>query len=419
MTAGLFARVEGGITHPTGFRASGVSAGVKRSMRPDLALLLSDVPCEVGALFTTNRVRASPVELCEETLMANGGRGQAIVVVSGSANALTGPEGRADSEAIVRATAAQLAIPSSLVLHAATGVIGSRIPVERVIQALPDAAARLDSDRDASARAAAAILTTDTRTKEAAITARLSDGRRFRVGGMAKGSGMIAPRLGPPHATTLAFLTTDAPLPAEALQSLVTAEGDRTFNMIRIDGDTSTNDTLLAMANGSIGGPSASDDPILRRAVGDVMERLARAIAADGEGATKLLTVHVTGAADQTHAREAAKAVAGSMLVKAAVFGADPNVGRIACAVGYSGADFKPDQLNVSLKEGARRWPLIVEGAPAPGLANGSGDRVRSVLRNESEVILEIDLGAGRADATAWGCDLSYAYVQINAAYRT
>jgi glutamate N-acetyltransferase / amino-acid N-acetyltransferase len=419
VSASPLSRVDHGITFPLGFRASGVAAGVKRSMRPDLALVVSKDPCAVAGLFTENKVRAAPVEMCESTLRSNGSVGQALLVVSGSANALTGAEGRADSEALVGATAEQLGLPSHLVLHAATGVIGTRIPVQRVTQALPDLVARLASDRDSARRAAAAILTTDTRIKEAAVLARLTDGRRFRVGGMAKGSGMIAPRLGPPHATTLAFLTTDAPVGAEALQRVLNEEGDRTFNMIRIDGDTSTNDTVLAYANGGVGGSRVDDDPNFHRAVGDVLELLARSIAADGEGATKLLTVHVIGASTTPHAREAARAVAGSLLVKAAVFGADPNVGRIACAVGYSGAAFEVDRLNVALLDGHRRWPLIAKGAPAFDLANGAGDKIRTVLQRESEVVLEIDLGAGGADATAWGCDLSYAYVQINAAYRS
>lgn len=419
MSAPPFTRVDHGITYPAGFRAAGVSCGIKRSMRPDLSLLVSDRPCNVGALFTTNRVRAAPVEICEEFLRSSGGTARALLAVSGSANAMTGPEGREDSLRLLRDAAGRLSIPLDSVLHAATGVIGVRLPTERVLAAMPDAIGRLSVDREASARAAAAILTTDTRPKEVALATKLADGRKVHIAGMAKGSGMIAPRLGPPHATTLAFLTTDAPVPTESLQRLLEAEGDRTFNMITVDGDTSTNDTILALANGHAGGESAADDPSFRAGFGEVLERLARMVAADGEGATKLLTVRVLGASETSHAREAARAVAGSMLVKAAVFGADPNVGRIACALGYSGAHFEPDRLQVDLVDGSRRWPLIVQGAPAPSLANGSGEKVRNVLRKEREVVLEIDLGEGDARATAWGCDLSYAYVQINAAYHT
>ncbi|MDE1819683.1 MAG: bifunctional glutamate N-acetyltransferase/amino-acid acetyltransferase ArgJ [Euryarchaeota archaeon] len=419
MSLGEFSVSDHGITFPKGYRASGLACGIKRSLRPDLALLVSERPATVAGLFTTNRVRAAPVEICEGLLREHPGEARGLVVVSGVANALTGPEGLADSRRVIELAEGALKLPQGSVYHAATGVIGPRIPVERVESHLPQAVHALASDRPASTRAATAILTTDTRTKEAAVSVRLADGTRARLGGMAKGSGMIAPSVGPPHATTLAFLTTDARVSTPGWQGLLTREADRTFNMISVDGDTSTNDTVLAFANGEAGGALADDDPALARGVAYVLERLARSVARDGEGATKLLTVNVHGAADAHEARQAARSVASSLLVKTALFGADPNVGRIACALGYSGATFETQDLDVRLVDGPKNWPLILHGTPAPGLDNGQGHRLHNVLQRLEEVVLDVQLGNGPARATAWGCDLSYGYVQINAQYRT
>ncbi|HZY92808.1 MAG TPA: bifunctional glutamate N-acetyltransferase/amino-acid acetyltransferase ArgJ [Thermoplasmata archaeon] len=408
-----------GVTSLKGFRAGGVSCGVKRSGRPDLSIVLTDLDATAAGVFTTNQCKAAPVLLGAERLQraATGVRG--ILTVSGVANALTGAEGLSDNRQILSAAEETFGLPPESLLPACTGVIGPRIPVPLVRAGLPPLRAATSGDAEGGDRAANAILTTDTCPKQAAVRARLADGRVIHVGGMAKGSGMIAPRLAPLHATTLAFLTTDAPVPPAALERLLVAESDRTLNMVCVDGDTSTNDTIYLLANGAVGGPSAEGDPALQRAVGEVLERLSRAIARDGEGATKLLTVHVEGARTVPEARAAARSVVGSTLVKAAVFGADPNVGRIACAVGYSGAHVDPDQIDVALCSAGRRVPLIVDGRPAPGLDNGGGQRVRQLLRQMEEVPLSIQLHQGGARATAWGCDLSYAYVQINAQYRT
>ncbi len=419
MSLGDFSVSDHGITFAKGYRASGLSCGIKRSLRPDLALVVSSLPASAAGLFTTNRVRAAPVDLCEERLREHPSEARGFVVVSGVANALTGPDGLEDSREVIALTERGLGVPEGSVYHAATGVIGPRIPVEKIASHLNGAVASLGADRAASTRAATAILTTDTRTKEAAVSVRLADGTRVRISGMAKGSGMIAPSVGPPHATTLAFLTLDARVTPVGLQRLLAREADRTFNMISVDGDTSTNDTVLAFANGASGGALADDDPALARGVGYVLEHLARSVARDGEGATKLLTVNVHGADDLEEARQAAKAVARSLLVKTALFGADPNVGRIACALGYSGANFDTGDLEVQLVDGHRSWPLIVRGTPAPGLDNGQGHRLHGVLQRLDEVVLDVRLGQGPARATAWGCDLSYGYVQINAQYRT
>ncbi|MGI0132533.1 MAG: bifunctional glutamate N-acetyltransferase/amino-acid acetyltransferase ArgJ [Thermoplasmata archaeon] len=411
--------IAGGVTSPKGFRAGGVSCGIKRSGRPDLALLLSDGEASAAGVFTTNIVRAAPVLLGEEILRRHGGRAVGVLTVSGVANALTGEDGLHDNRTLLAAAEERWKLPSESLLPACTGLIGPRIPLDKALAGLAPLAEVLTSDRVGAERAAHAILTTDTRSKEAAVRTRLSDGTVVRVGGMAKGSGMIAPKLALPHATTLAYLTTDAQVGSAALGRILARGTDATFNMLSVDGDTSTNDTIYAFANGQAGGPPADDDPALASAFHAVLESLARQVARDGEGATKLLTVRVHGARSVGDARLAARAVVSSTLVKAALFGADPNVGRIAAALGYSGARLDPMTLDVTLDRARQPVPLIVGGRPAPGLENGGGARVRDLLRQLDEVPLDIHLHAGRSNATAWGCDLSYAYVQINAAYHT
>ena len=410
---------DGSVTSPRGYLAGGVASGVKRSGRPDLALIGSRGAACAAGVFTTNRVRAAPVEIGIERLRENAEAVRGILCVSGVANAMTGSDGRQDNLELLSAAEAAAALPEGSLLPACTGVIGPRLPVARIRPALGPLIHGLSSDRLAAGRAAGAILTTDSRAKECAASVRLSDGTRIRVGGMAKGSGMIAPRLAPAHATTLAFLTTDARASPEALGRELVQGAESTFNQVSVDGDTSTNDTIYLLANGAAGGARADHDPAFGRAVRAVLESLARQVAADGEGATKLLTVTVRGARSLREARVAARAVVGSTLVKAALFGADPNVGRIACALGYSGARLDPERIDVALTRRRGTVPLIVDGRPAPGLDNGGARRVRDVLRSLDEVPLEIDLHEGRASARAWGCDLSYAYVQINAAYRT
>lgn len=408
-----------GILAPRGFSAAGLSCGIKRSGRPDLSVVVSDRDATAAGVFTTNAVRAAPVTIGAARLARPGGRFRGFLTISGVANAMTGAEGVADNEAILAAAEREFGAPVGSLLPACTGVIGPRIPVAKVEAGLGPLHARLTSETAGAHWAAEAILTTDTRPKETAVVSSLADGRRFRVGGMAKGSGMIAPKMARLHATTLAFLTTDAPVSRDGLARILEAETDRTLNQVCVDGDTSTNDTVYLLANGAIGGDLADGDPAFRAAVGTVLERLAREIARDGEGATKLLTVTVEGARTLGEARAAARSVVGSTLVKAAVFGADPNVGRIACALGYSGARVDPSRIDVALGGSSRPLPLITRGRPAPGLDNGGGARVRARLQRLDEVPLTVRLHQGRASATAWGCDLSYAYVQINAAYRT
>ncbi|MHB8351759.1 MAG: bifunctional glutamate N-acetyltransferase/amino-acid acetyltransferase ArgJ [Thermoplasmata archaeon] len=411
--------VQSGVTYPRGFRASGVACGLKRSGRPDLSLVSSDRDAVAVGLFTTNRVRAAPVTLGEELLKRRASAIRGILTVSGIANALTGAEGIADSRRILADAESELRIPPESLLPACTGVIGPRLPVDRIRAGLGRLVAELGRGREADRRAAHAILTTDTRAKTVAVRGRLADGTVVRIGGIAKGSGMIAPRLGLRHATMLAFLTTDARGSPGPLGRLLGAKADRTFNMVNVDGDTSTNDTVYLLANGAAGGASADRDPAFAQLLETALESLARAVARDGEGATKLLSVTVRGARSLVEARRAAQAVVGSTLVKAAIFGADPNVGRIACALGYSGARFDPDRFDVALRRAHTEIPLIVAGRPVGGLENGYGRRLRDLLVRLPEIPLDIHLHEGRAAATAWGCDLSYTYVQINAAYHT
>ena len=412
-------QIAGGVTSPKGYKAGGVSCGIKRSGRPDLSLLLSETPANAAGVFTTNLVKAAPVVLGAERLKLGGGAARGVLTVSGVANAMTGPEGIEDNRAVLSAAESALGIPEGSLLPACTGVIGPRIPLPKVLQGIPALVANLTDGPAGGERAAHAILTTDTRSKESAVRVRLAGGASVRIGGMAKGSGMIAPKLALPHATTLAYLTTDATIAPAALGRVLAQECDATFNMVSVDGDTSTNDTVYAFANGTADAPAADDDPAFREGVHAVLESLARQVARDGEGATKLLSVHVHGARNVADARAAARAVVSSTLVKAALFGADPNVGRIACAIGYSGARIDPAGISVSIARPRASVPLIVDGRPAPGLDNGGGKRVRDLLLHLDEVPLDIRLRDGRASATAWGCDLSYAYVQINAAYHT
>jgi glutamate N-acetyltransferase/amino-acid N-acetyltransferase len=412
-------RVPGGITIPKGYRAGGVAAGVKRSGRPDLAIVLSDRDASAAGVFTTNLVKAAPVLLGMETIRTRPSTVRGILTVSGTANALTGAEGIEDNRAVLAAAESEFELPSGSLLPACTGVIGTRIPVDRVVRALPSLHGSLAIGPEGGEPAAHAILTTDTRTKQAAVRVRLHDGVVVKVGGMAKGSGMIAPKLAPPHATTLAFLTTDARASPHSLETILMRGVESSFNMITVDGDTSTNDTVYLLANGAAGGEPADRDPAFAEAVHSVLGSLARQVARDGEGATKLLSVTVTGARSVADARRAARSVAGSMLVKAALFGADPNVGRIAAALGYSGARLDPDRLDVLLERPRGAIALITDGRPARALENGGGMRVRDILRQLDEVPITIRLHEGSGRATAWGCDLSYAYVQINAAYRT
>ncbi|MDI6631965.1 MAG: bifunctional glutamate N-acetyltransferase/amino-acid acetyltransferase ArgJ [Bacillota bacterium] len=396
--------VEGGVTAPGGFLASGVAAGIKKTKK-DLALLFSTVLAAAAGVFTTNRVKAAPLLVTAARLEK--GVAQAVVVNSGNANACNGPEGYADALAMGRAAAQALNLPEELVLVSSTGVIGQRLPLEKIEAALPAAAAALDAGGHLAA--AEAILTTDTVVKEAAVRFSLG-GSTCTIGGMAKGSGMIHPNM----ATMLAFLTTDVAIKPELLRRALKEAVDASFNMITVDGDTSTNDMVVVLANGRAQNPEINADgpdyAAFVQALTAVAAELAKKVARDGEGATCLIEVRVKGARSDADARLAARAIAASNLVKAAVFGRDANWGRILCAAGYSGAVFDPGKVDIFL--GAEQ--VAADGA---GLAFYE-ERASAELERDP-VVITVNFKEGEGAAVAWGCDLTYDYVRINASYRT
>lgn len=396
--------IAGGITAPKGFVAAGVHAGIKRQKK-DIALVFSERPCSAAATFTTNRVKAAPLLVTKEHVQA--GSVRAIVVNSGNANACTGEQGLADARRMAAICAEKLGIRPEEVVVASTGVIGVFLPMEKIEAGIAQAAAALSVS--GAHDAALGIMTTDTRPKEVAVVCEC-DGVQFRIGAMAKGSGMIHPNM----ATMLAFITTDAAVEREFLQERLKAAVDVSFNMITVDGDTSTNDMAVVLANGAAPGaaikPGTPIAEVFSEALTRVCIELAKMIAADGEGATKLIEVRVKGAKSAHDARLAVKAVAGSSLVKTAVYGEDANWGRILCAVGYSGADFDPETTTVYLGN----VKVFEHGMGVPF----DEHEAKSVLAAE-EVAILIDLGEGEGEATGWTCDLTYDYVKINASYRT
>lgn len=401
-------RLNAGITAPKGFTAAGVEAGLKKQ-GPDLAVIYSQTEAAAAGMFTTNRVKAAPVLLSRENLAS--GRAQAVVANSGNANACN-----ADSEngaRVMAVTAARLmGIQPERVVVASTGVIGMPLPIERVKAGIETAVRCLSPTREAASAAAAAIMTTDTRPKEAAVRFRIGS-KPVTVAGMAKGSGMIHPGL----ATMLVFLTSDAAIGPELLRKVFSGVITRTFNQITIDGDCSTNDTAVILANGMAGNQPLQTGEDLDRftdALEAVCVSLARDLASDGEGASRLISVLVRGARNEQEARTAARAVAGSNLVKAAVYGCDANWGRIICALGYSGAGFDPSRVCIYLAGGGEEEQVARGGNALPF----DEERACRILK-QPEVNIIADLGAGSAEGRAWGCDLTYDYVRINASYRS
>lgn len=395
----------GGVTTAVGFKASGVSAGVKYKGKKDVAVVYSERDASVAGVFTTNTVKAPSVLLNMERVKS--GKARAVVVNSGNANTCNGPRGMHDARAMTAETAGLLGIAEESVLVCSTGVIGQPMPMDRVVPGIREAVGALSESggRDA----AEAIMTTDTELKEYAVSFEL-DGRTLTVGGMAKGSGMIHPNM----ATLLSFVTTDAAVDPGFLKECLVYAADRSFNMVSIDGDSSTNDTLLALANGMAGGgeikAGGKGCDIFRDALTEVCVFLARAMARDGEGATKLIEVRVVNAPSEKDARLAARSVASSTLFKAAVFGRDANWGRIICAAGYSGAQFNPEAVDIFLGS--------VEVARGGQGLSFDEEAAAAVLAGDTVQVL-IDLKEGKDEAVAWGCDLTYEYVRINGDYRT
>lgn len=404
-----------GITAPQGFRASGVHCGIKRA-RKDLALLYTPHLASAAAVFTSNAVKAAPILLAQQRLQDGVLKG--VVINSGNANALTGPRGLLDAELMASRAARTLGEHPATFIPASTGVIGRPLPMRNLIFGISVAAAKLAQTREAATHAARAILTTDTVPKEVAGRVKLRDGTTVTFGGMAKGSGMIAPQLRGLHATTLGFVTTDAAVPRETLQAMLERAADATFNMVSVDGDQSTNDLVVVLANGQAGNAPEAADGRFEAALTEALAVLARKIAQDGEGATKLLEVEVQGAEDLDQARRAARAVVSSNLVKAALFGRDPNFGRIAAALGYSGCRLAPDRITLRLVASGGSVLLVRHGEPRAYSGTAAYRRAHELLRAK-EIRIVADLGVGASSATAWGCDLSYEYVRINAEYTT
>ncbi len=405
--------VDGGVVAPKGFMASGIKAGIKKN-KPDLALLFSQSEASVAGLFTTNQMAAAPVLLCQERIATNG-KIRAIIVNSGNANACTGKEGKKDAMAMVQRTAEALGLNNnSEVLVASTGIIGHRLPMAKINAAIPAAVAALS--KSGGNAAAEAILTTDLSPKTIAIEVETSGGA-VRVGAMAKGSGMIRPRLAEPtstptHATMLAFLTTDADLTSEELQPMLREAVSESFNCITVDGETSTNDSVIMLANGASGVKhmTAPDKKVITEAIYIACLEMAHAIVKDGEGATKFVTVRVSGGKTKSEAKRAAFAIADSNLVKTALYGGDPNWGRIISAVGASGASTKPESVRITLNE------VEVFSGEKP---NEDGVKALAKGLQDPEVLIEVDLCSGEKEAVVWTSDLSYDYIRINAEYHT
>ena len=400
----LVPAIPSGVTTPRGFCAAGVSAGIKANQGLDLALIVSDAPACAAAVFTTNRAQAAPVLVSREHLARSGGTARAVIVNSGCANACTGDEGLQVARDMASETARLVQCPVEQVLVASTGVIGVSLSMDKIRRGLPDAFLALDGTQGATA--ARAIMTTDPFPKEAARQISL-DGHTVSIGGMAKGSGMIEPMM----ATMLGFVTTDADVPLELLARALREAVDETFNAITVDGECSTNDCVMILANG------ASEAVVSDTTYGAflagltaVCRDLALGIVRGGEGATKLVTVNVTGAASSAEARKAAKAIANSPLVKTAIHGGDPNWGRLIAVAGRAGVEFELSRAAVTIGSTV----LFKDGRPYDEAAPEAAEYLKG-----TDLTVSVNLGAGSASSTVWTCDLSAEYVRINADYRT
>jgi glutamate N-acetyltransferase/amino-acid N-acetyltransferase len=392
----------GSVTSASGFLAGAVHAGIKSEDELDLAILCSEVPCKAAGVFTTSQIKSAPVILSQKHIAKK--RAQAIVVNSGCANACLGGQGRADARGMANLAAAKLGISPEEVLIASTGIIGVPLPMDKIRTGIP----KIKPTREGGHDFCRAIMTTDTRTKELAVHVD-SKGTEFTIGGVVKGIGMIHPNL----ATMLCFIATDAVVSADFLPAALQKAVDCSFNMVSIDGDTSPNDCVFLLANGLAGNEAIDFDngDDFQEALTAVCTHLAKSMARDGEGATKLIEIIVEGAEDQAGARQAARTIAGSPLVKAAIHGNDPNWGRIVAAVGRSRARVREDRLDVYLNDVC----VMKQGCPTPF----DKEEVKSALSNSDNVLIRLSLNLGDGQATAWGCDLSEEYVRINSRYST
>ena len=405
-------KIDGGVTAAKGYKAAATAAGIKYQNRTDMAMVYSEVPATIAGTFTTNVFKAAPV-IWDRNIVKNIGKAQAIVVNSGIANACTGTEGDMLCQKTADAAAEALGIEADAVLLGSTGVIGMQLPINRMQAGARTLAAQLKSGLEAGSEAAQAIMTTDTHKKEIAYELEIG-GKTVTIGGMAKGSGMIHPNM----CTMLAYVTTDAAISHEMLQKAVSEIVVDSFNMISVDGDTSTNDTLLVLANGMAGNDEitaeGADYEKLYEGLNAVCTTLAKEMAADGEGATKLMESIVLGADTKENARILAKSVVCSSLTKAAMYGCDANWGRELCALGYSGVQFDPMKVEMSFKSGDQEILIFKDGAGV----DYSEEEASKLLENDHVQIIS-KMNMGTESATAWGCDLTYDYVKINADYRS
>lgn len=407
-------QIEGGVVAAEGFKAAGLEVGIKANTtgKKDMAMIYSTVPCKVAGAFTTNVVKAAPVKY-DMDIVENSPYVQAVVVNSGVANACTGKEGMDSCKTLSKAAGKSLNIPDNAVLIGSTGVIGMQLPTEKMTAGIEKLAAILGDTPADGTKAAEAIMTTDTVSKQIAFEVMIG-GKKVKIGGMCKGSGMIHPNM----CTMLAYITSDVNISKEMLTEIVKADVKDTFNMISVDGDTSTNDTMLVMTNGLAGNPEIKekndDYETFAKALREVNTYLAKKMAGDGEGATALFEVKVIGADTKENAVTISKSVVSSSLVKAMIYGHDSNCGRILCAMGYSGVHFDPDKVDLFYESRVGKIKIVENGVPT----DYSEEEATRIL-SEDEVTAIADMKMGSEEATAWGCDLTYDYVKINADYRS
>ena len=405
-------KISGGVTAAKGFKAASTAAGIKYKDRKDMAMIYSEAPCRSAGTFTTNVVKAAPVKW-DKNQVTGGAAAHAVVINAGIANACTGEEGMEYCSRTAATAAQVLGIPQEGVLVASTGVIGKQLPMDRIETGIKAMAPLLEAGPESGTAASKAIMTTDTKNKEAAVQLELG-GALVTIGGMCKGSGMIHPNM----CTMLSFVTTDAAISKEMLQEALSEDIKDTYNMISVDGDTSTNDTVLLLANGKAKNPKihcgTPEYEQFAAALHVVNETLAKKMAGDGEGATALFEARVTGAATKEQAKVLAKSIVCSNLTKAAIAGHDANWGRILCAMGYSGAQFDPEKVDLYIESAAGKIQLIEDGVAL----DYSEDEATKIL-SEPEVTATADIKEGTENATAWGCDLTHGYIDINADYRS
>ena len=404
--------ITGGVTAAKGFQAASTAAGIKYQGRTDMAMVYSEKPCVAAGTFTTNIVKAAPVKWDQEIVYKHP-TAQVVIRNSGIANACTGEEGFSYCRATAKAAAETLKVDENSVLVASTGVIGMQLPIEKLSDGVKAMAPKLQGTLEAGNEAAKAIMTTDTREKEVAVQIEIG-GKTVTIGGMCKGSGMIHPNM----CTMLGFVTTDAAISKEMLQKALSANIKDTFNMVSVDGDTSTNDTVLLLANGMAGNPEITEEGAdfdkFMEALNYINTCLSKKIAGDGEGATALFEVKIVGAKTKEDAVTLSKSVVTSSLTKAAIYGHDANWGRILCAMGYSGVQFDPEKVDLYFESRAGKLKIIENG-----VSTGYDEAEATRILSEDEVTAIADVKMGDAKATAWGCDLTYDYVKINADYRS